>query len=236
MAIIDLATRRPTAGSSRRASARFSLAAAGLLLAVAVLQLAASLERWVALTGSWTRTDHLVEDHRFDYLYPSDPWENLGSTAQLSGAGFLLLGLAILAMARGAVRHPRQADRVIAAIVAGLFALDGLHGLVSGVTGSPTPFKYVVDLLSLVSFIGLVVLAVRWLRWSWPSAIACVLLMAITLPGYIVVAFVIAPGITNYQSFDTTPWTETIVAAFIALAAVAMLVAASVATLSRRRS
>jgi hypothetical protein len=235
MTTVDINHQRTKIVRSRQVSASWSLGAAGLLLAAAVLQLAASLERWVAITNSWARTDHLVEDHRFDYLYPSDPWENLGTTAQLSGAGFLLLALAVLVMCRGAVRHPRRIDRAIAAVVAGLFALDGLHGIISGATGTPTPVKYVVDLLALVSFIGLVVLAVRWFRSSWPSALACVLLMAITLPGYIVVAFVIAPGITNYQSFDTTPWTETIVAAFVALAAVAMLDAASAATLPRRR-
>lgn len=235
MAIVDITHHRTRVVRSRQVSATWSLRAAGLLLAVAVLQLAASLERWVALSASWTRTDHLIEDHRFDYLYPSDPWESLGTTAQFSGAAFFLLALAILAMARGAVRHPRASDRVIASVVAGTFAVDGLHGVLSGVTGSPTIVQYVVDPLSLVSFIGLVVLAVRWFRSSWPAAIASVLITAITLPGYIVVTFVIAPGITNYQSFDTTPWSETIVAAFVALAALAMLIAASVATLARRR-
>jgi hypothetical protein len=226
MAIIDLAAHRPRAVISRLPARRL-FAAAGLLLGSAVLQLLASLERWVTITESWTRTDHLVEDHRFDYLYPSDPWEVLGSTALLAGAGFLLMALAVVAMSRGASRF----DRVVTAIVAASFAVPGIHALVSVLIGFPTPAQYVVDPLTLVSFIGLIVLAARTIRISWVTSLAFLLMSAITIPGYIVVAFVITPAITNFQSFDTTPWTETIVAAFIALAGLAMLAAAGTALL-----
>ena len=220
MAIIDLAAHRPRAARSQ-VPARRMFASAALLLVSAALQFIASLERWVTITESWTRTDHLVEDHRFDYLYPSDPWEPLGSTAHLAGAGFPLMGLAVLVMVVGTA-----VDRVLAIAVALSFAIPGIHALVSGLIGVPTPAQHVVAWLTLVSFIGLVVLAVRTIRTSWVTSLAFVLLSAITITGYIVVAFVITPTITNFQSFDTTPWTETIVAAFIALAGLAMLAAA----------
>ncbi|TFD65402.1 hypothetical protein [Cryobacterium ruanii] len=70
---------------ARHTSAGWSLAAAGLLLGSAAIQLVASLERWVVLSDSWTRTDISIEDNRFDYSHPASPWKNLGTTAQFFG-------------------------------------------------------------------------------------------------------------------------------------------------------
>ncbi|MBB5640633.1 hypothetical protein [Cryobacterium roopkundense] len=222
----------------RRVSAGWSLAAAGLFVGSAVLQLLASLQRWVGLSGSGTLSDVSIEDHRFDYFYPADPWENVGTAAQLFGAGLLLLALGILVMTRAAAPRDGHLERMLALLVASSFGIHGAHALVSGAIGAPTPLQYlpVQMLLSLIGFVGLVAVGARLLRVSRAASVACVLLVAVTLPGYIVATFQIAPVIAGYQSYDTTPWTETILAASTAAAGVALAIAAGRAGSSHRRA
>lgn len=215
---------------------RWALAAAGLLLASASLQGMASLERWVAQQTDWDRTDISIEDHRFDYAFPADPWENLGTAAQVFGFGTVLLAIGVLAMAKTVSssgspigrRTESALEGMLVVLVAGSFALTGLHALFSGILGAPTLLQHLPLplLFGAIGFAGLIVLAGRWLRVSWPTAVACLLLLGASLPGYLVAAFTIAPALAGYQSHDTTPWTETIVAAWPALAGLAMCGAA----------
>ncbi|SMH49461.1 hypothetical protein SAMN06295885_3324 [Rathayibacter oskolensis] len=218
------------ASTATTAPARWSLAAAGLVLASAALQLLASLERWVVAADAWTRTDRTIEDSLFDYFFPADPWENVGVSAQLYGVGGLLLALGVVATGRAFPPRVGGAP-VLVAVVAGSFGLLGLHALVSGLLGAPSPlqnvgFQLVVGLLSALA---LVALALTWARRSWAAAIAALLLLGATLPGYLFSTFSIAPMITGYQSYDTTPWSETVVAGFTGAAGVLLLVAAAVA-------
>lgn len=218
------------------APARWSSIGAALLLASAALQLAASLQRWVVLRDSWSRDDYTIEDHRFDYTYPADPWEPLGTAAQVAGAGYVLLAAGVVAMARGATLRPGRSERALVAVVAGSFGIDGIHAVLSGLLGVPTPWQFAGMLqlvLSTAAAVCLVLLGVRWSRGRWPASVACVFLVGNTVPGYLFAAFTIAPIVTGYQSYDSTPWTETIVAAFTALAALALLAAAALRTAPR---
>lgn len=214
------------------------LAAAGLFLGSGLLQLVASLERWFVLSASWTRGDHSIEDHLFDYSYPADPWQNLGTTAQVFGVGLLLLALGILAMARAVPRRGGHVERMLTLATAVSFGLTGLHAFVSGLIGVPSPLQLlpVQMLLSLVGFVGLLVLGARWVRASWSASVSCLLLLGATLPGYFLATFQIAPMLLGYQSHDTTPFTETIVTASTAGAGILMLLAAGTAELRRRGS
>ena len=230
------ALRTPPTIPTRPHPVHWALAASALLLGSAALQLVASLQRWVWLRNSWTRTDITIEDSRFEYFWPADPWENLGGTAQLYGAGFLLLAAAIVAMARSVHRgehNKRRGDYVLAIIVAASFALTGAHALLSGLLDAPTPLQFlpVQMILGVIGFVGLLVLVAWWFLDAWAVSLAAFLLLGSSMFGYLVAAFVIAPEITGYQSHDTTPWTETIVATFTAAAAVAMLVQVGVAAL-----
>ena len=219
-----------------QASVPWCLAAAGLILGSAALQLVASLQRWVTAYESWTRTDRLVEDNLFDYSYPADPWENVGTAAQQFGAGYLLLSLGMLALLRAAPPSQTVRMRVLALVVACSLALDGGHALVTGLINTPTPVQHVLVLqwlLSLAGFLSLIVLGALWWRTSRAVALAYAFLLGTTVPGYLCSMYLLAPLVTGYQSFDTTPWTETIVAGSTAAAGVTVLVAAGVMAVGR---
>ena len=66
--------------------------------------------------------------------------------------------------------------------------------------------------------------------WRKPRSamITCVFLLGSTALGYVLAAFLIAPIVAGEASHDTTPWTETVVAASTAAAGVAMILAAGV--------
>lgn len=210
------------ARSERRVAWR--IAAAALVLASAVLQYLASMQRWVEAASTWTPTDRLVEDSLFDYFHPADPWENVGTAAQTFGAGYLLLALGVLAIGRASPDRSTLA-LVACRIVAASFALVGLHALISGLLGAPTVLQSTpLQLLrGLVEFVALVFLAASGARTSITTSLTWLLLIGATLLGYLVSTFLIAPAVTGYQSFDTTPHTETVVAAWTAAAGVALL-------------
>ncbi|WP_043671899.1 hypothetical protein [Clavibacter michiganensis] len=217
------ATRRP--GADRTGTASVLLAAL-LLAASAGLQHAASLERWVQAPPMLG--EHSIQSHLFDFSFPADPWEPVGDAAQLLGVGYLLLAAGLVAAVAGpGIRRPRG-TLALAAAVAASFAYLGAHALVSGILGAPTALQSTTAAAvpGLVAPAGLVVLGVLHARPSPATAAACAMLLGATLPGHLVATFVVAPALVGEQSFDTTPWTESVVAAAVALAAVALLVGA----------
>lgn len=80
-----------------------SLIAAVLFLGSAVLQLMASLQRWVVFRSSLTPEDRSAEDHLYDYTWPSAPWTPIGTAAELFGVGTLILAPGVVATAVGIV-------------------------------------------------------------------------------------------------------------------------------------
>jgi hypothetical protein len=227
--------RRPL---GRRRAVGGRLAAAALLAASAALQLDASLQRWVTARDALppSRRD-AIESHEHDYDTPTAGWVPLGDAEERYGAGMILLALAVAALAV-AVGARGWSGTILTLAVAGPFAILGLHALLSGIAGTPSPLAGILLPAHLVNLAGLVGVAV--LRPGRPrarplDAVALGLLAAPSLPGYLAVAFVIAPMIHGDTSSDTTPWTETIVAAAIGLAAVAWAAGAVRAALPRRR-
>ena len=216
----------------------WSLAAAGLFLGSAVLQFIASLQRWV-FSDSQARNGVSADDHLFDYSFPRDPWENIGTAAQFFGAGTLVLALGVLAMAVGVVAMPSAGARpgiviivafavielALALLVAGGLGINGAHALLSGMTGVPSSLKD-SGALGWSGMYWLIILGGCWLRRSQAAAVACLFLIGATELGYVVAAFMIAPIFAGGISYDTTRWTETVVAASTAAAGVAMLLAA----------
>ncbi|WP_113718938.1 hypothetical protein [Arthrobacter dokdonensis] len=232
-----------------RASIISLLAAASLFLVSAVLQLVASLQRWVAFSGSRAPEDLSVEDHVFDYYFPWEDWEPIGTTAQFFGTGILVQSLGIVAMAVGVLVRPGAAalrvtalaltiiESVLVLLVAATFGVVGAHALVSGVTGAASPLQHSESLfrvLTLVGFAGLIALAALWQRRLRAAMAACLFLIGSSLVGYVIATYMIAPVFAGGTSHDTTPGTETVVAASTAAAGIAMLFA--VRAVARRRA
>ena len=225
---------RPRAVAPPRAPLLLRAVAVVLLVLSAWLQLDASLQRWVTARASWTRRDRLIEDHLFDYAYPADPWEPVGDAAQRYGAGMILLAVGLVAVAV-ALGGTRVTGGVLVVLVAGPFAAQGVHALASGILGRPSPLVHLLGVLALVQLAGgiavvALVVAARVRRTptdgSPADAVAVVLALGASVPGYLVATFAIAPLVNGTGSYDTTPWTETVVAASTAAAALAMLVSA----------
>lgn len=222
-----------TAGSiperrlSRATRTRLSLVAATALLGSAALQGAAARERWVVVGGAWSREDVSIEDGRFDYVFPADPWENVGAAAQLYGAGLVLAAVAVFVLGV-TVAGRAGADRLVTTAIAATFGLNGVHAAVSAVLGAPSPLAFVplFSLLSTTAAIGLAVMAARWMRRAPLTALALLLLIWLTMPGYLVASFQIAPAIMGYQSHDTTPGSEAVAAVATAAAGAMVLFAA----------
>ncbi|GAA5229017.1 hypothetical protein GCM10025778_35560 [Paeniglutamicibacter antarcticus] len=222
----------------QKASVIWSVAAACLLLGSAVLQFLASLQRWVVFRGSFGPEDVSAEDHRFDYDFPSEPWESIGTAAQFFGVGTFLQALGVLAIAFGVLLLSGEAgprsdlisvvEMLLAAIVAASFGFYGAHALVSGVTDVPSPLQY-SWVSGLLGFPALIALGWLWRRKSRAATNACVFLIGSTLGGYVVASTLIAPIFAGYVSHDTTPWRETVVAVSTAIAGITMLCAVGMA-------
>ncbi|MFL4472393.1 hypothetical protein ACIPVK_00125 [Paeniglutamicibacter sp. MACA_103] len=220
-----------------KAAVAWFLAAAVLFLASALLQHLASIQRWVVLRGQRPGHEPSVEDHLLDYIFPSDPWEPIGTAAQLFGAGTMVQAVGILAMALGVLAVPRVApnrigvisETVFAILVAASFFTVGTHALVSRISGVPSTMQ---DSQGLVAFMvwggfeSLAALAWLWMGMSRGAVAACLFLLGTTLPGSAISNFTIAPMIAGFVSHDTTPWLESVVASSSAAAALAMAFAA----------
>ncbi|THG29892.1 hypothetical protein [Naasia lichenicola] len=180
---------------------RPALLAAGLLIGSSVLQILASLERWGPAANGWTRSDFLIEDHRFDYFFPAYPWEPIGSAAQLLGVGLLLLAAGIASFAIAVRPSGKSTSFVMPAllsvIAAAPFGLLGLHALVSGITGRPAFADAAWYVFSLLSIVGLIALAVLSARHSIAWSVASIALIGSTLIGYIVSTFAVAPAVAG---------------------------------------
>lgn len=206
------------------------LVASSLLLASAALQFGASAQRWRFAGPSVASGDRSIEDHLFDYVVPADPWVGVGDAAALFGIGSLLIAAAISCLAAGAAAAHRTpvATWWAGGLAAAPAALTGLHALISDLLGSPSVLQHVVGgfagvILGIVQVAALLLLAWLAARRSLGWALGAVILIGSTVFGHMVAVFVVAPAIAGYQSYDTTPWSEAVVAAITALASVVVL-------------
>ena len=229
----------------RRGSIVCLLAASVLFLCSAALQLAASLQRWVVFRASLAPVEVSAEDHLYDYFFPADPWESIETAAQLFGWGTLVQALGVAAMATGVVLLPRRApgkrsaspnkaksaalarvgELLLAVVLAAWLGAVGWHALASGAAGTPSPLQHAA-MIGWLAVVALCILAARWMSALAPAAAACVFLLGSTWPGIVVATYMIAPVFAGGQSHDTSPWTETVMAATTAAAGISMLLAA----------
>jgi peptidoglycan/LPS O-acetylase OafA/YrhL len=178
------------------------------------LMYAASWERWAGACP-WGEPEsgpcEVRQDHLYDFLAPSDPWQPVGDAAQLAGWSLLVLALsfALLPWALTGRRPGRFSAVALVGAVVALVAV-GVATLRSGITGAAVQ-PFLSDWALYLWVLLPPALLVRWAfaARGWAVAAANVLFLSTPL----VAAFSYAVG-----SYDARPWWEAVSGAFIATA------------------
>lgn len=193
-----------------------------MLAASGCLMYAASSQRWSGACG-WGQVDgarcNVRQDHRFDFMLPSAPWEPVGAAAGLAGWSLLVLATALVVLPfclTGRRPHPVA---VLAWIATSAAVADvGLATLRSGLTGEivrPLTGDLAAGVWSLALPVLLVVAAVHSRAWVRAGAVS--LFLATPL----VAAFSYAIG-----PYDANPWWEAVSGAFTVAGGGCLLAAA----------
>ncbi|HET6563114.1 MAG TPA: hypothetical protein VFG72_14670 [Marmoricola sp.] len=207
-------------------------AVAALLGLSGALMYAGSWQRWAGAC-SWGEVEgggcDLLQDHRYDFVAPSAPWEPVGDAAQLAGWSLLVLALAFVLLP-WAFTGRRPGVFAAAAVVGAALALVavGAATLRSGLTGSVV-HPFASDLALFVWFLVPPILLIRWAVTArgWAARAAAVWLV---LASPLVAAFSYAIG-----PYDSQPWWEAISGMLTATAGLCLLAAAAFSDRSGRR-
>jgi hypothetical protein len=198
---------------------------AGLLLgASGALMYAGSWQRWAG-DCPWGVVEggscDVMQDHLYDFVAPSAPWEPVGDAAQLAGWSLLLLGL-VLVLLPWALTGRRPGIYSAVALVAAVLAqiAVGVATLRSGIAGS------------VVSPVGGVLTIVVW--YFVPPALVVRFAFA-SRGGWAVAAavwlFFASPFVAGFSyavgPYDTRPWWEAISGVLAATAGLCLLMAAA---------
>ncbi|MGB7981242.1 MAG: hypothetical protein WCF36_10695 [Candidatus Nanopelagicales bacterium] len=208
------------------------VAVAVLLGLSGALMYAASWQRWAGACA-WGQSEgggcDQVQDHRYDFLPPIDPWEPVGSAAQLAGWSLIVLAL-IFALLPWALTGEQPSPIAATAVVGSALAMVavGVAAIRSGATG------VVVDPVgSTVALYGWLLVPPVLLSWwtvtarGWAAGAGGVLLFLATP---FVAAFSYAVG-----PYDSQPWWEAISGLLTATAGVCLLGAAAFSDRSCKR-
>jgi hypothetical protein len=202
-------------------------AGVGVLLgASGALMYAASWQRWAGACP-WGDVDGRLctsrQDHLYDFVTPTAPWQPVGDAAQLAGWSLLVLALAFVLLPWALTG--RRAGVVSAAVLLGAvmaMAAVGVATLRSGLAGSVVrPIAY-----DLALFVWLLVPPALLVRFAvaargWPLAAAVWLILATPL----VATFSYAVG-----PYDAQPWWEAISGLLTATAGLCLLGAAALSS------
>jgi hypothetical protein len=203
---------------------------AGVLLgASGALMYAASWQRWAGACP-WGDVEGTLcttrQDHLYDFVAPTAPWEPVADAAQLAGWSLLVLALGFVLLP-WALTGRRPGVVSAAALVGAVLALGavGVASLRSGLAGSvvhPITHDLALYLWLLVPPVLLVRFAVAARGWT----LAAVVLLVLATP--LVAAFSYAVG-----PYDAQPWWEAISGLLTATAGLCLLGAAAFSSRSR---
>lgn len=189
-----------------------------LLVTSGVLTLAAAAQRWWPACRLGAFDDApcpALQDSRYNYLGPSDPWTPLGVAAELQALALLPLALVTLLLPRVlAGRRPGRLQSTAALLVSADIAavavvtfLSGRDGQVVTIPGPWSPgilWSFGLPLLASVP----VLLSFTapdpprlWAAGRYAAA-GCVLLASPVAQPFV------APAVFAYTSYDSTPWGE----------------------------
>ena len=193
-----------------------------LLAASGALMYAASWQRWAGACP-WGDVDGALctirQDHLYDFVAPTAPWEPVGDAAQLAGWSLLVLALAYVLLP-WALTGRRPGVVSAAALVGAVLALGavGVATLRSGLAGSVVP-PISNDLALYVWIFVPPALLVRFAVAARGWTLAATIWLVLATP--LVAAFSYAVG-----PYDAQPWWEAISGLLTATAGLCLLGAA----------
>jgi hypothetical protein len=212
---------------------KLSTGALSLLLAGAgTLQVAASAQRWwpACRFGDFETAACLrLQSHTYDFVVPSAPWVPVGHASVLAGLSLLLLGLGVTGLPLLLRPGRRPALAWLLCAVLGLSQLlAGVSTVASGLLGRPvgepgTPFVAFVWLGWPVALTLTSILMVGRVRRPAAGWLLLIVLLTASTP---LAELFMAPIVTGYVSYDTTPWSEGWGGACLLLASLAVWPAA----------
>ena len=184
--------------------------AAGLMVVAGVASVAASIERWwpQCRLGRFDSAGCVIlQDNRYDYIVPSDPWVPVGSAATLAGIGGLLMGVGLVLLLPSHAVHRDQ--RVLAPVIAVLAFVtlhDGAATFLSGRAGRPVdvallsglrgPWEILVPLALAALVFRLRLAGSAWRTWRGLGPLVASLILACPLVELMALPI----------SHDTPPW------------------------------
>ena len=195
-----------------------------MLLGVSgALMYAASWQRWAGACP-WGEVESRLcvirQDHLYDFIAPSAPWEPVGDAAQLAGWSLLVLALAFVLLPWALSGH-RPGLFSAAALVAAVVAMGvvGVNTLRSGLADSVVhPLSHQLVLYAFLFLpLGLLVRFAVEVR-GWPLAVVIWLILA--SPFVAVLSYAVG-------SYDARPWWEAISGLLTATAGLSLLGAAA---------
>lgn len=202
-------------------NARTSTVVGGLALVTAgVLSIRGAFERWwpACAIGDYDSDGCMpLQDHKFDYLVPMDPWAPVGDAHQWQGAALLVLACGVICLLPSLGRRTpaRLALQMGVVIVAGAIAVVGLTTLVATASGIATPSAVRTVAFWLWGGVGVFVFAgvalidsVLINRMPPPAEFRRTPWVLLSLATPVIFLVFVGPVLTMYGSHDTAPWTE----------------------------
>ncbi|WP_193605195.1 hypothetical protein [Nocardioides dongkuii] len=203
----------------------------GLLLGTSgALMFAASWQRWAGAC-SWGDGDSgpcsVRQDHLYDFVVPTGPWEPVGNAAELAGWSLLVLALAFVALPWALTgRRPGvfSATALVGVVLA--TAAVGVATLRSGLSGDVVE-PFAPYLVGYVWFLVPTVLLGRFAVAARGWALAAAIWLFLATPFIALTSYAIGP-------YDARPWWEAAWGVLTALAGLCLLGAAAFGARPRR--
>ncbi|MDF2091049.1 hypothetical protein P0Y31_01720 [Knoellia sp. 3-2P3] len=166
------------------------------------------------------------QDHEVDYLWPTEPWVPIGSTALVAGLGCLLAALGLLLVVPSLTsRSVRGVVAVALVLQAGVLVPVGAATYLSGRAGRPVEdvpalvpagLLWALLLPAVLAFTVPLVIGRAASRRQLTSLVALVVALLLTSPllDYVLMSM-------TYTSHDTPPWSGLFSGAALVVAGVA---------------
>lgn len=190
-----------------------------LLGASGALMYAASWQRWAGACPWGDGESQLCsarQDHLYDFLPPTSPWEPVGTAAQLAGCSLLVLAVAFVVLPWALTgRRPGPSSAVALAISVVVTAIMAMTTLQSGLTGRAAALPASDLVLYGWAFVPPALL-VRWAVAARGWAMAAAIFLVLGTPMAAALSYAIGP-------YDARPWWEGISGAFTVIGGACLL-------------